>query len=461
MKREKELAEKRKNEPPLELSHDHPVRKLISRFRKISVSKGSTPNNNSDAERGEQTPNNIQLQQIQNPLAANGGTNVINVSEKSNVNSSRAAAASKWGKFLAGAGSGGGSGSHNDNFKAGDTTTGAKVTNAESSLAVAAPTKSSVGPKPASKWGKLLGKTQEPIQEASEDEEAGEKARSNLLRKAVLHADAAGHAAADVGGKLEQTAGISAADDAPLTQRDIVCSVAASSSLSATEQQLIASLYDIKLEIKEEIETLGQKMNRIDLQIGDILKLFSPQVSPFHPSHTPTSISSRMQSSTESNSCNSSTAESTSLLTSPKGSVPSSPRRSSGSQQPGQASETFPVSHLDSSRSVTPPTGGSKAKVGPGGPSSVIPQASHPGVEAVVTQDSRAGSAGSGSSRRSSGSKRKKSGGRTRVAPTNADSSGTAPRVSPPPAPQQQQQQPAVDDDEDRSHIKDRDLDIL
>ncbi|ESO85432.1 hypothetical protein LOTGIDRAFT_107737, partial [Lottia gigantea] len=34
MKKEKELAERRKNDPPLDLSNDHPVRKLISRFRK-------------------------------------------------------------------------------------------------------------------------------------------------------------------------------------------------------------------------------------------------------------------------------------------------------------------------------------------------------------------------------------------------------------------------------------------
>ncbi|CAL1530410.1 unnamed protein product, partial [Lymnaea stagnalis] len=34
VKKERELAEKRKNDPPLDLANDHPVRKLISRFRK-------------------------------------------------------------------------------------------------------------------------------------------------------------------------------------------------------------------------------------------------------------------------------------------------------------------------------------------------------------------------------------------------------------------------------------------
>jgi len=36
VQREKELSEKRKNDPPLELPSDHPLRKLISRFRKKS-----------------------------------------------------------------------------------------------------------------------------------------------------------------------------------------------------------------------------------------------------------------------------------------------------------------------------------------------------------------------------------------------------------------------------------------
>ena len=50
VKREKELAEKRKNDPPMELSSDHPVRKLISRFRKISHDNKN--NISVDAEKG-------------------------------------------------------------------------------------------------------------------------------------------------------------------------------------------------------------------------------------------------------------------------------------------------------------------------------------------------------------------------------------------------------------------------
>lgn len=42
--REKELAERDKNEPIMELADDHPVRRLISRFRKMSYSRSSSGN---------------------------------------------------------------------------------------------------------------------------------------------------------------------------------------------------------------------------------------------------------------------------------------------------------------------------------------------------------------------------------------------------------------------------------
>lgn len=41
MAKERELEERRKNEPPLDLSESHPVRKIISRFRKMSLSRPS------------------------------------------------------------------------------------------------------------------------------------------------------------------------------------------------------------------------------------------------------------------------------------------------------------------------------------------------------------------------------------------------------------------------------------
>ena len=55
VKREKELAEKRKNDPIEELSQDHLVRKLFSRFKKQQIG-GNPGEHYDDAERGEGSP---------------------------------------------------------------------------------------------------------------------------------------------------------------------------------------------------------------------------------------------------------------------------------------------------------------------------------------------------------------------------------------------------------------------
>ena len=579
VKREKELAEKRKNDPPLELSSDHPVRKLISRFRKMSDNKqqnhvASKNTNAKDPEKGESTPNNLTVNQ---GGGKGGSARLINVSENgANQNNTKAAAATKWGKFLAGATStpsttapsggnappnnqttknvtpvvktaakpvskwgkllsgkpqetipeeddsakkksnlrkpdpsdnsilrsdnkldpteeppltstpnnltvnqGGGkggsarlinvseNGANQNNTKAAAATKWGKfLAGATSTPSTTAPSGGNAPPnnqttknvtpvvktaaKPVSKWGKLLsGKPQETIPE--EDDSA--KKKSNLRKpdpsdNSILRSD----------NKLDPT------EEPPLTQRDISLAVGGGTGpvLSPAEQQVIASLYDIKLDIKEEIETLNQKMTKIDDQIGDILKLFSPHSSPYS-SHTPSSMSSRLHSSMESNSCNSSTG-SNSMVTSPKGSVPSSPHR--------HALENLPVTSLDSSRTNTPPpvpkrgvaaaaakgviakasssgsngssSSGSTEKAKPPPVKSDPPKPPSPPREPEPRSESACGSTGSASSTSSRGKRKKSAGGRTKVAPQEMELSGVS-----------------FSKDDESAHIKDRDLDIL
>ena len=435
VKREKELAEKRKNDPPLDLSQDHPVRKLISRFKKFSENKDA-PNNTtaaSEMEKGEPaTPNNISKNaqkpsNQQNSLKINGGaTRVINVTEKTNNN--KAAAATKWGKFLAG--SGGAANASDAAASSSKLTAENKTDTPNTSKVPVAPThpppKPSAPPKPASRWGKMFGKSEPaPIKEVDEEE-------MSTKIKGIPRVDAVPPGAKNL------------ADEAPLTQRDIVCSVGGSSNLSAHEQHLISSLYDIKLEIKEEIETLSQKMTKIDLHIGDILKMFTPHSSPFQ-SHTPTSLSSHTQSSsTDSNSCSTSTG-SNSIVTSPKGSLPSSPHHQHHHNK----------DHLDTV------AGGNK------GPAPAVPDAKHkqtdssqrqptgsgsrPSSRSCSPQDgseSRSGSAsGSASSSRRGSGKRKKPHSKKKVAPSDFDDFGEP--VTP------------GRDEDGQAHVKDRDLDII
>ncbi|ELU12909.1 hypothetical protein CAPTEDRAFT_198709 [Capitella teleta] len=234
VKRERELAEKRKNEPPLELASDHPVRKLISRFRKMSDNKPFHPG---DPEKGN-------------------SARVINVSE----NNTNAAAATKWGKFLAGAAS----------ANAAPSAASSPAQQPKDPPPPAPPSlQPQSKPKPASKWGKFLQTKQDPIHESTEEEEHNGRNSSPALDAMKLS-------------NMRKSR-----SDATTPRRDINLSLSPSSAtasgntaLSPAEHHLITSLYDIKLEIKEEIESLHQKMTRIDLQIGDILRLFTPQSTP-------------------------------------------------------------------------------------------------------------------------------------------------------------------------------------
>ncbi|KAK2169648.1 hypothetical protein LSH36_8g09000 [Paralvinella palmiformis] len=426
VKREKELAEKRKNDPPLDLSQDHPVRKLISRFKKFSETKSTTANNinGPDVEKGDViTPNNVNENSVNvNTVGGGGGTKMINVTEK--LNNNKAAAATKWGKFLAGTGSAtaasGGAVPSLSGGAQGETT--AKRANGmlskPQSITLQPLAKSSGTPKPTSKWGKLMGRPEPAtIQELDEDDGA--------------KGDGGGG-----GSKLKPNN-----DEAPLTQRDIVCSVAGSTTLSAQEQQLISSLYDIKLEIKEEIEMLSQKMTKIDLHIGDILKLFSPQSSPF-PSHTPSSLSSHGQSSPlEGSSCNTSTG-SNSIVTSPKDSQPSSPHHHHHLSHPlHQKGHVATGEHLAVGTQRVPEARSKPTQQSGAQPTTTSSGSGSRSGSPLDSSDSRPGSAagsgrGSSSSSGKGSAKRRKPHSKKKIAPTDMD-------------------------EDDKKHVKDKDLDIL
>ena len=391
VKREKELAEKRKNDPPLDLAADHPVRKLISRFRKISDSKLHV----ADLEKGS---TRLDLDRPHPP--ANGKAHIINIDE--NQPSHQNSSMSRWGRFLAGA-------------------------------AGAAPPAS--GPpsggnpahprpvKPMSKFSKLLASKQDTIEEKPEEEEKVKSGSRGRIDFSDSNHD-----------------NISHQSDGAVTQRDVVFSVGSHNGgpISAAEQQLINSLYDIKLEIKEEIDVLNQKMNKIDYQINEILKLFSPSSSPYS-SHTP-SFSSRGAGGNSSVGSSTSSTASNSMVTSPKSSVPSSPHR--------HALENMPATSIDSSRTGTPPSrkgsAGSGSSIGNGSGSQGSGGGSRKSspVEQVTSDSS--------SSRKTSKKSRKSSpGSRSKVAPFNDD---TATQVV-------GGITPAKDDDS--VPVKDRDLDIL
>ncbi|XP_054758393.2 potassium voltage-gated channel subfamily H member 1-like [Lytechinus pictus] len=215
VKREQEEAEKRKNDPPIPA--DHPVRKMLNKFRKLSdvpdkkpptstirKSRGETK----DVEKGDSHAlSRVPEHQTPPPLASIGRVKSVKMPD-------------------------------------------APVKRQDSTKEV-----------PDTKWGPLK---KIPLRKA-------ESTDSGILRSEQR---------LDEIGRSDSKEGSS--------------SVSAASS----DHHLLSSLMEIKIELKEEIENLGMKMNRLDDQIADIIKIFSPDVSQYSSSMA-SSSSSQMGSCNE------------------------------------------------------------------------------------------------------------------------------------------------------------------
>lgn len=298
VKKEKELAEKRKNDPPLELSNDHPVRKLISRFRKMGDNKGL------DLEKGSSTKVfNIG----DRPLSA---TKIINVSENPSTTNSipkLGGGASKWGKLLAGTANTEQKSNNINAYKLPETSAQEEVgkkpvennkeRNNDSSRSII---------RHVAKLNKVLEHDPPAVEEANEEEQKSNLKKTESLDSGILKSNKT----------LDQ---ISNSSDGSQCSRHNT-----GGTLSAAEQQMLTSLYDIRLEFKEEMELMHQKMNRIDEQISEILRMFSPTLSQ---------CSSHMTSCQCSQGCSKFTSPqnttTNSVEHSPKTSLSSSPHRSS------------------------------------------------------------------------------------------------------------------------------------
>ncbi|XP_052769346.1 potassium voltage-gated channel subfamily H member 1-like isoform X2 [Mya arenaria] len=313
VKKEKELAEKRKNDPPLELSNDHPVRKLISRFRKMGDTKGGGV---SDLEKG-------------GPKVFTGGerpssgtTKVINVSENPNssvVNSFTkiGGGASKWGKILGNSSGSGGGGvgeikSNNVTaYKLPETSAQEEALKKASERKDSSHETSRSVIRNVAKLNRVLENHPPSIDESPEIEQKNNLKKTESLDSGILKSNKT----------LDQISNSSDGSQCSRHQHN-------GGALSAAEQQMLTSLYDIKLEFKEEMEIMHQKMNRIDEQVSEILRMFSPTASQCSSQSTscvcPHGCSSKFTSPQN--------TTTNSVEHSPKTSVSSSPRRSSNEE---------------------------------------------------------------------------------------------------------------------------------
>ena len=288
VKKEKELAEKRKNDPPLELANDHPVRKLISRFRKMGDNKANTP----DAEKGN-TLARLSISENR-PLSS---TKVINVSENPapvNTVPKFGGGGSKWGKLLANS-------NNNDLYKVPEDDGKSKV-----------PEKNNEKPKSVAKHVvKLTKLIENRTDETHEEEEKNNLKKTESADSGILRSNV----------KLDEIS--NGSSDGSHCSRNH-----SGGALSAAEQQMLTSLFDIRLEFKEEMELMHQKMSHIDEQIAEILRMFSPSVSPCS-SHVSTFSNSKCTSPHTSPHTSPRNTTTNSVDHSPKTSLSSSPRHTS------------------------------------------------------------------------------------------------------------------------------------
>lgn len=297
VKKEKELAERRKNDPPLDLANDHPVRKLISRFRKISDTKHEVKHQSSnDLERGGAT-SSTQDGDVSPQEHSKGAARLIRVSENSNsvLNKPRLGIeTSRWGRICGGSSSADAS----SEMKAGVSDKDIPLNDLSSKIEARSGEAPKITVKPMAKWGRLLGKAQEPIHESPEDEmktnlKKTDSTDSGILRStnkldqvgeevSLERSNPTTHASFNIN-SISNIARSNVSCSSSSTNKTSVATATPASlpgCLTAVEQHLLATLYDIRIEIKEEIESLKQKMDRIDEHIAEVLRVFSPASTP-------------------------------------------------------------------------------------------------------------------------------------------------------------------------------------
>lgn len=246
VKKEKELAEKRKNDPPLELATDHPVRKLISRFRKISDSRSHPI---PDVERIGNHTEKDDYNALQN------STKIISVSEnskpKGNAPHKAGIIKAKWTKFISAAAVEKNADdlirvdSKQNKIPLNDLSLGKTPLEKETD-----PQKMNV--RPMARWTNF----QQPIQETPEDDAKSNLKKSDSTDSGILRSN---HRLDKIGDSIH--------DGLSINQDNV--------EFSVSEQQILSALYDMRVEIKEEIDNLCKKMNHVDEQITEVLRFFS------------------------------------------------------------------------------------------------------------------------------------------------------------------------------------------
>ncbi|XP_060530912.1 potassium voltage-gated channel protein eag isoform X2 [Cylas formicarius] len=274
VKREKELAERRKNEPQLDQNQDHLVRKIFSKFRRdrsqnAATAAAASATSQSDIEKGEdgdkitRVMSTTKLSSVAEKDDSSGGGVKTSVARPSSVRGS------KWGRLLGSASLDSGSETSNQTAVAFQRSLSAKdpkdrPSSSSSGSSGSQPTAGS-GNKIFPKLQKVSATSSPAItrQDTIDEMVEVEPPRNLSLRKMQSY---------DCGLRDPSTASMyQTAVPEPIAPIEY--------------KELITNLMDFKVDVKLEIQKLNQKMNRMEEMMSEILKRLGPDSGS--SSHSP------------------------------------------------------------------------------------------------------------------------------------------------------------------------------
>uniref|UniRef100_T1IIG6 Potassium voltage-gated channel protein eag n=1 Tax=Strigamia maritima TaxID=126957 RepID=T1IIG6_STRMM len=343
VKRERELAERRKNEPLQEISQDHLVRKLFSRFRKSSDSRAGsvalTPTHSidsGDAERGEggggdavSPPDGVA------PGERRPSTRLALVAEVNDKSARLRPKGSRWGAITGG-------GENKENMD----------TNEQPVPPIAPPVvketpKANGGMRPVSRWGRLGGR-QETIEETAEPEPSKhpptnlrkvDSTDSGFTKSTEQRLNESGDGTGVVISGIGGTGGSGLV--VPLSPMIPSPSPVSSPVHSVDLQQILTSLSEFKTDVKHQLQQLNTRLARLEEIVAEAMSRLTNTGVPA----TPTSLTSPCPGTENESSSNSATSSGQHLRREHKSDAPTSPLPESG--EPRRHRKSTQKSHGD------------------------------------------------------------------------------------------------------------------
>ncbi|UYV74712.1 KCNH5 [Cordylochernes scorpioides] len=256
VKRERELAEKKKVEPPPEISQDHLVRKLFSKFRKNGSAEGSRPGSSNqilpgDLEKGEHQMAN---HSPPNEDAGGGGGGLF----------------SRLPRWASSLGSSATSVDIEDESRPFEPDLGKKqednINFMKEKVVLSGPNANNS--RGFSKWGKHLPKT---IEEVPAEMEVKQELPLLSSPTALSHRH---HHSSQKGEVLHLRGTVESGSLGRYGE------ILPSSPSVQDCQQIFASLMDMRVDLKLEMQRIGNKVTRIDDHISELLRQMCSQDSP-------------------------------------------------------------------------------------------------------------------------------------------------------------------------------------